>query len=65
MTEFRTPIPVGVEGKAPALAIGCVEAPGQELAFSVIGKADGQITVEAISRLRGTGVYATDAQEGR
>jgi hypothetical protein len=59
MTEFRTPITVEVEGKGAALAIGSVEPQGQELAFVVIAKSDGQISVESISRLRGSGVYVT------
>jgi hypothetical protein len=37
--------------KGPARAIGSIEAQGQEPAFVVIAKADGRITVEAISRL--------------
>jgi hypothetical protein len=60
MNELRMPIPV--EGKGPALAIGSIEAEGQELAFVVIAKADGRITVEAISRLRGAGVYVAGGQ---
>jgi hypothetical protein len=57
VTEFRTPIPVEVIGKGPALAVGSVEQPGPELAWVCIAKDGGPITVEPVANLRGTGVY--------
>jgi hypothetical protein len=57
--DLKTPILVEVAGKGPALAIGSVEIEGQPLAFVVIAKNDGQVSVKAISRLRGAGDYVT------
>jgi hypothetical protein len=59
MTEFRSPIPVEVIGKGPALAVGSIDRPGEELAWVVIAKDGGAISVEPISKLKGSGIYVT------
>lgn len=64
MIEFNTPILVEVKDRGPALVIGAIDRPGQELAWVVIAKDGGAITVEPISNLRGSGIYVTGQQTG-
>jgi hypothetical protein len=65
MTQLNPPISVEITGRGPALAVGSIDhGPGHELAWVVIAKDGGAITVEAISNLRGTGVYLTGQQTG-
>jgi hypothetical protein len=59
VTEFRTPIAVEIIGKGPALAIGSIDRPGEELAWVVIATDGAAITVEPVPRLRRNGVYVT------
>jgi hypothetical protein len=64
LTQFRSPITVEIVGKGPALAVGSIDRPGEELAWVVIVKDGGAISVEPISGLRGAGVYVTGQQGG-
>ncbi len=64
MMQLYPPLSVEIIGKGPALAVGAIDhGAGHELTLVVIAKADGAITAEPISKLRGAGVYVTGEQK--